>query len=96
MQLNQIKYQAPSTQTYLGSPSIIRLDNGDLLATHDHFGPGCPKNHESEEHLSSVYVSADDGQAWDNLTHISGAYWSTLFKHRDSIYLLGVSQRRSS
>lgn len=96
MKFNEIKYQDPATKTYLGSPSIIRLDNGHLLATHDYFGPGCPKNHEGEEHLTSVYLSSDEGITWVNVTHIANAFWSNLFKHRDAIYLLGSSQQYGS
>ena len=96
MKFNEVKYQDPATKTYLGSPSIIRLDNGDLLATHDYFGPGCPRNHESEEHLTSVYRSSDDGKNWVNVTHIANAYWSNLFKHKDAVYLLGPSQQYGS
>ena len=96
MEFSQIKYQDPATKTYLGSPSIVRLDNGDLLATHDYFGPGCPRNHENEEHLSSVYRSSDEGRTWTNVTHVAGQYWSTLFKHRNAIYLLGASQQYGS
>lgn len=96
MKFNQIKYQDPATKTYLGSPSIIRLDNGDLLVTHDYFGPGCPINHEGEEHLTSVYRSSDEGKTWTNVTHIANAFWSNLFKHKDAIYLLGSSQQYGS
>ena len=96
MQFIEIKYQDPATKAYLGSPSIVRLDSGDLLATHDYFGPGCPKNHEAEEHLTSVYRSSDDGRSWTNSTHISGAFWSTLFRHRGSLYLIGTSQQYGS
>jgi len=96
MKFNEVRYQDPATKTYLGSPSLIRLDNGHLLATHDYFGPGCPRNHENEEHLTSVYRSSDDGQTWTNVTHIANAYWSTLFKHRGAIYLLGASQQYGS
>ena len=70
MKFNQIKFQHPKTKTYLGSPSIIRLIDGTMLSTHDYFGPGCPKNHENEEHLTSVYRSTDDGVTWSNLTRI--------------------------
>lgn len=96
MDLIEIKYQDPATKTYLGSPSVVRLPTGDLLATHDYFGPGCPRNHEAEEHLTSVYRSADDGRTWTNVTHIANAYWSTLFVHRDAVYLLGTSQQYGS
>jgi hypothetical protein len=96
MIFNQLKYQNPATRTYLGSPSIIRLDSGDLLVTHDYFGPGCPRNHEGEEHLTSVYRSSDDGNTWVNVTHVANAFWSNLFKHRGAVYLLGTSQQYGS
>ncbi len=96
MIFDEIKYQDPATKTYLGSPSIIRLDNCDLLATHDYFGRGCPLNHEGEEHLTSVYRSSDDGKTWTNATHIANAFWSNLFKHKGAIYLLGASQQYGS
>ena len=96
MKFNQIKFQHPKTKTYLGSPSIIRLIGGTMLATHDYFGPGCPKNHENEEHLTSVYRSTDDGATWSNLTHVANAYWSTLFTHQGDVYLIGTSQQYGS
>jgi len=96
MEFVEIKYQDPATKTYIGSPSLVRLENGDLLATHDYFGPGCPRNHENEEHLLSVYRSRDEGALWENVTHIAGQYWSTLFVHRGAIYLYGVSQQYGS
>lgn len=96
MQLTSLRIQDPATKTYLGSPSLVRLQNGELLATHDYFGTGCPRNHENEEHLSSVYRSCDDGRSWQNVTHISGAYWSTLFVQNGAIYLLGTSQQYGS
>ncbi len=96
MKFNEIKYQDPATKTYLGSPSVLRLDGGDLLATHDYFGPGCPRNHEREEHLSSVYRSSDDGATWRNVTHEAAQYWSNLFAHGGAVYLLGVSQQYGS
>jgi hypothetical protein len=96
LKLNQVKFQDPATGTFLGSPSFVRLDNGDLLATHDYFGWGCPRNHEDEEHLTSVYRSADNGTTWINVTHIANAFWSTLFKHNGAVYLLGASQQYGS
>ncbi|MEI6519160.1 MAG: sialidase family protein [bacterium] len=96
MQLNELRWQDPATKTYLGSPSLVRLSDGVLLAAHDYFGPGAPVNHENEEHLTSVYRSVDDGLTWHNLTHIANAYWSTLFVHNGAIYLLGCSQQYGS
>lgn len=96
MQFTELRYQDPATRTYLGSPSLVRLPNGDLLATHDYFGPGCPRNHEDEEHLTSVYRSSDDGVTWTNVTHIANAYWGSLFVHREVLYHLGTSQQYGS
>lgn len=88
-----LREQDPATRTYLGSPSLTRLPDGAWLATHDYFGPGCPLNHEAEEHLTTVYRSTDGGRTWRDLTHVAGAYWSTLFTHAGAVYLLGTSQQ---
>ena len=96
MNLCELRWQDPLTYTYLGSPSLVRLPGGRLIATHDYFGPGCPRNHEDEEHLTSVYRSDDNGRTWLNVTHIANAYWSTLFVHQGALYLLGCSQQFGS
>ena len=96
MRFNEIKFQDAKTQTYLGSPSIVRLADGALLATHDYFGKGCPRNHEHEEHLTSVYRSDNNGETWNNLTHIANAFWSSLFTHNGNVYLFGTSQQYGS
>lgn len=96
MRFTELRCQDPATRCYLGSPSLVRLPDGALVATHDYFGPGCPRNHEDEEHLTSVYRSEDGGHTWRNITHIANAYWSTLFIHRDALFLLGTSQQYGS
>jgi len=96
MRFNELLHQDPQTKIYLGSPSLVRAPDGALVATHDYFGPGCPRNRENEEHLTSVYRSEDNGVTWKNLTHIASAYWSTLFMHRGLLYLLGTSQQYGS
>ena len=44
MWISELRFQDAATQTYFGSPSIVRLPDGALLASHDYFGPGCPVN----------------------------------------------------
>ena len=86
----EVKYQPESAKTYLGSPSILRLPDGALLASHDYFGlPNCPRNHEDEESLTSIYRSEDDGVTWMNITHIMNCYWSSLFFSRRQHLLIG-------
>ena len=89
--ISEVKYQDPATQTYLGSPTLVRLDGGEILAAHDYFGPGAPRNHQGQPNLSSTYRSWDNGLSWTFLAHIEGAYWSNLFVHRGLTYLLGTS-----
>ncbi|MHB9033964.1 MAG: sialidase family protein [Anaerolineae bacterium] len=96
MHLVEVKYQPELTRTYLGSPSLVRLADGALLASHDYFGPGCPRNHEAEESLTSIHRSEDDGASWTPLTHVMNCYWSTLFYLGQAAYLLGVSQQYGS
>ncbi|MBZ0302392.1 MAG: glycoside hydrolase [Anaerolineae bacterium] len=93
---HEIKYLPERSHTRLGSPSLVRLPDGALLATHDYFGPGCPRNHEREESLTSVYRSEDNGATWQNITHIMNCYWSSLFVHQGSVYILGTSQQYGS
>ena len=96
MLCTEVKYQPERTQTFLGSPSIVRLPDGALVASHDHFGPGCPRNHEGEEALISIYRSEDNGQSWISVTHVMNAYWSSLLVHQGNLYLFGTSQQYGS
>ncbi|MBN8216264.1 MAG: exo-alpha-sialidase [Spirochaetes bacterium] len=96
MNPTDLRIQDPKTRTYLGSPSLVRAPDGALVATHDYFGAGCPRNHEREEHLTSVYRSEDGGRSWRSVTHLSNAYWGTLFTHMGALYHLGVSQQYGS
>jgi hypothetical protein len=92
----EIFYQDASTSIYLGSPSLVRLEGGALLACHDYFGPAAPQSFQGRPHLTSVYHSSDDGQTWQNVSHIYGAFWSNLFTHRGAVYLFGISQEYGS
>ena len=91
MKLTELRHQRLETNTYLGSPSLTRLSNGDLLASHDYFGSGAPRNRDGRENLTSVYRSIDNGQTWESVTHIVDSMGSTLFTLGEAVYLLGVS-----
>ena len=91
-----LRHQNERARTYLGSPSLARLPDGALVASHDYFGKGCPRNHEAEEGLTSIYRSEDDGATWENVTHVMNSFWPNLFVHRNALYLFGTSQQYGS
>lgn len=94
--LSTVKYQVPSSEIYLGSPSILKLTNGDILVTHDYFGAKGYRDAQGRSNRTSFYKSADNGQTWSHLTDLSGAYWANLFEHKGAVYLLGTTSANGS
>jgi len=68
---------------YIGSPSIARLPDGALVASHDLFGPG-------PQDFTRVFRSDDGGKSWRWLTDLEPAFWGKLFVHRGELYLLAT------
>jgi len=87
---NVIAHIPAETGTYLGSPSITRAGDGSLIISHDYFGPGSPRDAFGREFRTSIYRSTDE-KTWERTADIDGAFWSSLFEHRGSVYLLGCS-----
>ena len=88
-----VAHSAARTQRYLGSPSLLDLGDGRLLASHDEFGPG------STEHTCArtrLFYSADGGETWSPRSVIDGAFWSVLFAHREALYLLGTDRHHGN
>ena len=84
--LNELAYHDEPSQIYLGSPSIIRLSSGRLVASHDLFGNGYtykPRN-------VTVYTSDDNGETWILTSYIKHSYWTTLSVYKDMIYAIGI------
>jgi hypothetical protein len=84
--LNEIVYHDEPSQIYLGSPSIVRLSSGRLVASHDFFGAG----YGSQPRNASVYVSDDNGETWSFISYIKHTYYTTLVVYKDIIYAIGV------
>jgi len=76
-----------STLTYIGSPGICIMPNGDYIASHDHFGP---ESTEHERALTSIFKSVDKGKSWKKISDINGQFWSNLFVQNDSLYIMGT------
>ena len=84
-----IDHSPAASGLYIGSPSLAILPSGDYVASHDFFGP---KSNEFKSARSLVFRSKDRGKTWAKIAEIDGAFWSTLFVHRDKLYLLGTNR----
>ncbi len=73
---------------YIGSPSIAILEDGVYVASHDFFGPG---SREHERGGTVIYRSENRGITWKQSAAIEGAFWSGLFTHKGSLYLMGLT-----
>ena len=82
-----IDYSPAKSRIYIGSPSIAVLPDGTYVASHDYFGPG------SKQNRTGVFCSRDKGKSWQKRTDVIGQWWSTLFWHKDALYIVGVSRR---
>ncbi|GGD54078.1 sialidase family protein [Paenibacillus nasutitermitis] len=86
-----INYIHPEDYTFnfsgrsTASPSIIRLPDGALLASHDiYWGL-------SGQNVSTIFRSEDGGQTWRYVTYLYPCFWGKLFLHRDRVYMLACS-----
>lgn len=81
-----VDYSPTKSKQYIGSPSLAVLPNGDYVASHDFFGPG------TKYDTMLVFSSSDRGKTWAKRAKIVGQWWSTLFVHRDALYLIGTTK----
>ena len=70
---------------YLCSPSLLRLENGDLLASMDLYASGAPQN------LTLIYISHDNGATWEHHSEIFPCFWGKMFLAGGKLYMLGCS-----
>lgn len=85
-----ICHQPASSRQYLGSPSLAMLPDRTLLVSHDFFGPG------STHDVSRIFASTNNGVSWQHRSTVKGAFWSSLFYHNGSTYLLGPNRQDGS
>lgn len=86
-----INYLHPKDKTYsysgsfLGSPSLIKLESGVLLASMDVFGANAGQNQ------SFLYRSDDNGTSWYYVCDLYPLFWGNMFYHNGRLYILGCS-----
>ena len=93
---SQVKYQDPATGISVGSPTLVRLGSGEILAAHDYHRKGTYRQPERDRCTTSVYRSPDHGLTWEHAADLQGFIWGTLFVNRGSVYLLGTSREYGS
>ena len=81
-----IDYSPAESKVYLGCAGIAGLPSGEYVASHSFFGPG------STSDTMAVFRSGDKGKTWEKLTDIKGQWWSNIFTHNGSLYIMGTSR----
>ena len=84
-----VDHSHASSQVYLGSPSIVILEDGAYVASHDFFGPG---TNNREQGRTAIFRSTDRGQTWKQVAELKDALWSNLFTFRGALYLMGTNK----
>ena len=62
-----VNHVPKSTETYIGSPSLCILPNGDYIASHDLFGP---KANTGKMGTTLVFRSGNKGATWEQIARI--------------------------
>lgn len=86
-----IVHSPKSSQIYRGTPSIVRLPTGELLASNDVFSDKI-----SVPNRTDIFISRDNGKRWNLKSTVDGAYWSTIFYHKGAVYLIGLDTSQGS
>ncbi len=85
-----VHHSPASSGVYIGSPGIILLPNGNLIAKCDEFGP---KTTENQSGKTLVFRSSDKGNSWQQCAEVNDMFWATLFTHQNQLYLLGTHKQ---
>jgi hypothetical protein len=88
-----INHIAKETGRYIGSPSLCLLPDGTYIASHDEFGP---RSSEYRSAQTFIFQSKDRGMTWTNIAQIDGQFWSNLFFHNGSLYLMGTNKHHGN
>jgi len=82
-----IDHSPKTSGIYIGSPSLAVLPDGTYVASHDEFGP---RSTERTRARTRIFTSSDRGEHWQHVADVDGQFWSSLFVHDGSLYLLGT------
>jgi hypothetical protein len=93
LNVTEVMWQGPEyIPLYLGSPSVLKLPSGVILASHDFFGAAFPAKAVRN---ATVFSSPDNGATWKRAGVAAPMYWATLFNRpadaASLTYIMGTS-----
>ena len=86
-----VYHSHPSTGIYLGSPSIVVLDDGTYVASMDEFGKVIEQS--GKPNHARIFASHDKGVTWKQIAVVENAFWSNLFLFKGALYLFGTTKQ---
>ena len=84
-----VGHSPAETRVYLGSPSIVILDDGTYVAAYQFFGKELQRRGEPEKTI--IASSKDRGASWKQLDTIRQMSWANLFADHGELYLMGTA-----
>ncbi|MEM9389092.1 MAG: sialidase family protein [Bacteroidota bacterium] len=85
-----VGYLPYSSGSYLGSPCLLLLPNGDYVASYDW------NSHKRSIPLwdrTVIMKSTDKGRSWVEVAKLLTQHWSSLFYANDAIYIVGPTKK---
>ncbi len=84
-----VGHSPAETQVYLGSPSIVIMDDGTYVAAYQTFGRELQRRGEPEKTI--IARSTDRGASWEQLDTLQPMSWANLFPFQGELYLMGTA-----
>ena len=84
-----VDYSRHSSGIYLGSPSIVIIDEGVYLAKCEETGH---RSTRAESGKTRIYKSIDAGRTWSKISTVDGLYWANIFRHNNAVYMIGTDK----
>lgn len=74
--------------SFVASPAIVILPNGDYLVSHDRYGT----YFKGKPSTTTVYISKNKGLTWAKQAEIPNMYWASFLVINKEVYLMGTAK----
>ncbi len=85
-----VTHEPATSGVFVGAPSILTLPGGDYLVSLNYSQVSL--GDRGDVHRTAVFSSSDKGKNWKEIASIDNQRWSTIFSHRDALYLIGTDK----